>query len=325
MDRLSFAIFSEESTERSLWNDFLLSQLHLTAFPLCWLRSFDCKYRLLSVPGRTTVMHSKISLAVFVKRFLVRSLVTWTTLAWSFKMTSQWTSVLLSHHQQTTNCLGQTRGPKTRTRLRMKVKYSRYIKQRLIWRWRRTGPAGREVVIVRQSRSTVRARQENTRHNSSVKFKMADMFTTPEWSLSGLMRTLEEGRNRQWQLTEEEKTVPLSWSKQRLQVQVLQNLTERLSGFIFPPLIAAIPVKLNQIIFCFVSTSWCDQAVNCAIISKTESNSNVPPPLNAGLCPCHHRWFFFLLVLLFTLAEPGSTSRAAGGEAVGALLPTRAT
>lgn len=122
MDRLSFAIFSEESTERSLWNDFLLSQLHLTAFPLCWLRSFDCKYRLLSVPGRTTVMHSKIPLAVFVKRFLVRSLVTWTTLAWSFKMTSQWTSVLLSHHQQTTNCLGQTRGPKTRTRLRMKVK-----------------------------------------------------------------------------------------------------------------------------------------------------------------------------------------------------------
>lgn len=325
MDRLSFAIFSEESTERSLWNDFLLSQLHLTAFPLCWLRSFDCKYRLLSVPGRTTVMHSKISLAVFVKRFLVRSLVTWTTLAWSFKMTSQWTSVLLSHHQQTTNCLGQTRGPKTRTRLGMKVKYSRYIKQRLIWRWRRTGSAGREVVILRHSRSTVRARQENTRHNSSVKFKMADMFTTPEWSLSGLMRTLEEGTNRQWQLTEEEKTVPLSWSKQRLQVQVLQNLTERLSGFIFPPLIAAIPVKLNQIIFCFVSTSWCDQAVNCAIISKTESNSNVPPPLNAGLCPCHHRWFFFLLVLLFTLAEPGSTSRAAGGEAVGALLPTRAT
>lgn len=252
-------------------------------------------------------------------------IVTWTMLAWSFKMTSQRTSVLLSHHQQTTNCLGQTRGPKTRTRLRMKVKYSRYIKQRLIWRWRRTGPAGREVVILRHSRSTVRARQENTRHNSSVKFKMADMFTTPEWSLSGLMRTLEEGTNRQWQLTEEEKTVPLSWSKQRLQVQVLQNLTERLSGFIFPPLIAAIPVKLNQIIFCFVSTSWCDQAVNCAIISKTESNSNVPPPLNAGLCPCHHRCFFFLLVLLFTLAEPGSTSRAAGGEAVGALLPTRAT
>lgn len=163
-------------------------------------------------------------------------IVTWTMLAWSFKMTSQRTSVLLSHRQQTTNCLGQTRGPKTRTRLRMKVKYSRYIKQRLIWRWRRTGPAGREVVILRHSRSTVRARQENTRHNSSVKFKMADMFTTPEWSLSGLMRTLEEGRNRQWQLTEEEKTVPLSWSKQRLQVQVLQNLTERLSGFIFPPL-----------------------------------------------------------------------------------------
>lgn len=120
MDRLSFAIFSEESTERSLWNDFLLSQLHLTAFPLRWLCSFDCKYRLHSVPGRTTVMHSKIS--VFVKQFLVRSLVTWTMLAWSFKMTSQRTSVLLSHRQQTTNCLGQTRGPKTRTRLRMKVK-----------------------------------------------------------------------------------------------------------------------------------------------------------------------------------------------------------
>lgn len=102
------------------WLSAITAPPHCISFTLAvfiWLQ-----VPTLSVPGRTTVMHSKISLAVFVKRFLVRSLVTWTMLAWSFKMTSQRTSVLLSHRQQTTNCLGQTRGPKTRTRLRMKVK-----------------------------------------------------------------------------------------------------------------------------------------------------------------------------------------------------------
>lgn len=71
------------------------------------------------------------------------------------------------------------------------------------------------------------------------------------------------------------------------------SLSVCLDSFFFL-LLRQFQVKLNQIKCCFFSRIllWPGSKL-CYHLKKTESNSNVPPPLNAGLWPCHHRCFFF--------------------------------
>ena len=99
------------------------------------------------------------------------------------------------------------------------------------------------------------------------------------------------------------------------------SLSVCLDSFFFL-LLHQFQVKLNQIKCCFFSrillwpgSKLCYHLKKNWIKFKCSSSFKCR---TVAMSP--QMFFFFPLVLLFTLAEPGSTSRAAGGEAVGVLL-----